>query len=72
MGIEMAGSILAPLLFVLKLPVALDRTPGRIAFGSGGRVEDFACVDIGQCNDDRVGVSLSEEAWINEQWGRQC
>ncbi len=62
MGMEMAGSILAPTLFVLKLPVALARTPGKIAFGSGGMVEDFACMDVGQCNDDKVGVSLLEDA----------
>jgi hypothetical protein len=31
MGMEMAGSILALALFVLKLPVALTRTPGKIA-----------------------------------------
>jgi hypothetical protein len=62
MVMEMARSILVPVLFLLKLPVALARTPGKIAFGSGGRVADFACVDIGQCNDGRVGVSLSEEA----------
>jgi hypothetical protein len=42
MGMEMTGSILAPTLFVLKLPVALARAPGQIALGSGGRVEDFA------------------------------
>jgi hypothetical protein len=46
MGIGKAGSILAPALYVLNLPVALARAPGKIAFGSGGRVEDFACVDI--------------------------
>jgi hypothetical protein len=39
MGMEMAGSILAPALFVLNLPVALARMPGKIAFGSGGRVK---------------------------------
>ncbi len=42
MGMEMVGSILAPAFLVLKLPVALARAPGKIAFGSGGRVEDFA------------------------------
>ncbi len=47
MGIGKAGSILAPTLFVLNLHVALARAPGKIAYGSGGRVEDFACVDIG-------------------------
>jgi hypothetical protein len=31
MGMEMAGSILAPALFVLKLPVALAKMPGKIA-----------------------------------------
>jgi hypothetical protein len=39
MGMEMAGSILAPASFILKLSVALARTPGKIAFGSGGRVK---------------------------------
>jgi hypothetical protein len=29
-------------------------------------VEDFACVDIGQWNNGRVGVSLSKEAQINK------
>ncbi len=62
MEMEMAGSILAPALFVLKLPVALARLPGKIEFGSEGRVEDFSCVDVGQCNDGRVGISLSKEA----------
>jgi hypothetical protein len=62
MGIEKAGKILAPALFILNLPVALARLPGQITFGSGGRVEDYACVEVGQCNDGRVGVSLSEEA----------
>jgi hypothetical protein len=66
---EMVGRILAPALFVPKLPVALARTPGKITFGCGGRVEDFACVDVGQYNYGRVGVSLSEEAKIKEQWG---
>ncbi len=41
MGIGKAGSILAPTLFVLNLPVALARAPGKIADGRGGRVEDF-------------------------------
>ena len=72
MGIRKAGRTLAPALFVLDLPVALARAPGKIAFGSGGRVEYFACVDVGQCNDDKVGISLLEDAWINKQWGRQC
>jgi hypothetical protein len=35
----MGGSILATALFVLKLLVALARTPVEIAFGSGGRVK---------------------------------
>jgi hypothetical protein len=35
-------------------------------------LEDFSCVNVGQCNDGRVGVSLSEEARINKQWGQQC
>ncbi len=42
MGMEMGGSILAPTLFVLKLPAALVRAPGKTAYGGGGRVEDFA------------------------------
>ena len=42
MGMEMTGSILAPTLFIFKLPVALARAPGKIAYGSGGRVEDVA------------------------------
>ncbi len=46
-GIGKAGRVLAPALFVLYLPVALARVPGKIAFRSGGRVEDFACVDVG-------------------------
>jgi hypothetical protein len=54
--------ILAPSLFVLNLPVALARAPGKIAFESGGRVKDFVCVDVGQCNNGRLGVSLLEEA----------
>ncbi len=64
MGIGKAGRILAPALFVLNLLVALARAPGKNAFGSGGRVEDFACVEFGQCNNGRVGVSLLEEAQI--------
>ncbi len=43
MGIGKVGIILAPALFVLNLPVALARAPGIIAYGNGGRVEDFAC-----------------------------
>ncbi len=58
MGMGKAGSILAPALFVLDLPVALARAPCKIAYGSGGRVEHFACVDVGWCNDGRVGVSF--------------
>jgi hypothetical protein len=46
-GIGEAGSILAPTLFDVNLPVALARAPGKITYGSGGRVEDFACVDVG-------------------------
>ncbi len=64
MGIGKAGSILAPALFVLNIPVALARAPCNIAFGIGGRVEDFACVNVGQCKDGRVGISLPEEAQI--------
>jgi hypothetical protein len=30
MGMEMAGSMLAPALFILKLPVALAQMPGKI------------------------------------------
>jgi hypothetical protein len=55
---------LAPALFVLNLPVALARAPGKIVFRSGGRVEDFAYVDVGQCNNGKVGVSLLEKAQI--------
>jgi hypothetical protein len=47
MGMEMVGSILTPALFILKISVALVRAPGKITFGSGGRVEDFACVEVG-------------------------
>ncbi len=39
MGMEMAGSILAPTLFFLKLLVALVRAPGKIPFGSGEGVK---------------------------------
>jgi hypothetical protein len=42
MGMEMAGSVLALALYILKLPVPLARAPGIIAFKSGGRVEEFA------------------------------
>jgi hypothetical protein len=46
-GIGKVGSILAPALFDLNPPVALARAPGKIALGSGGRVENFPCVDVG-------------------------
>ncbi len=39
-GMEVAGSILAPTFFILKLPVALAKEPSKIAFGSWGRVDD--------------------------------
>ncbi len=68
----MVGRMLAPAFYILKLPVALARMPGKIAFRSGGRVEDFARIDIGQCNHGRVGVSLSEEAQIKKTMGQQC
>jgi hypothetical protein len=58
MGIGKRGSILAPTLFILNLPIALARVPDKITYGSGGRVEDFACVDVGQCNNGRVGISF--------------
>ncbi len=58
MGIGKVGSILAPTLFVLNLPVALARAPGKITYGSGGRVEDFACMEVSWCNNGRVGVSF--------------
>jgi hypothetical protein len=57
MGIRKAGRILAPALFILNLSVALARAPGKITFGSEGRVEDFACMDVVQWNDGRVRVS---------------
>jgi hypothetical protein len=47
MVMEMERSILDPFLLILELPVALARAPYKIAFGSGGRVEEFACVDVG-------------------------
>ena len=72
MGIGKAESILAPALFVLNLPVALARAPGKIAYGSVGRVEDFACVDIGRCNDGRVGISFVGGGSNHDQWGQQC
>jgi hypothetical protein len=54
MGIGKAGYILAPALFILNLPVALARAPAIIVFGSGGRFENFACMDAGRCNDGKV------------------
>ncbi len=72
MGIGKAGSILAPALFVLNLPVTLARGSGKIAYGSGGRVKDFACVDVGRCNDGRVGVSFVGGGSNKDQWGQQC
>ncbi len=63
---------MASSLFVLSLPVALARAPGKIAYGSGGRVEDFACVDVGQCDNGRVGVSFVGGGSNNNQWGQQC
>ncbi len=45
---EMPGCILAPAFFVLKLPVALVRAPGKFALGSGGWVKILLCVDAGQ------------------------
>ncbi len=59
MGIGKAGIILAPVLFVLNLPVALARAPGKITYGNGGRVEDFACVEVGWCKDGRVGIDFA-------------
>ncbi len=67
MGIGKAGSILAPALFVLDLPVALARAPAKIAYGSGGRVEDFACMNVGQCNYGRVGISFVGGGLNNDQ-----
>ncbi len=64
------GGILAPALFVLNLPVALARVPGKIAYGSGWRVEDFACVDAGQCNNGRVGIGFVRGGSNNDQWGQ--
>jgi hypothetical protein len=61
MGMEVTRSILTPTLFDLKLLVALARVPGKVAFGSGGRVKDFA---VGLCNVGRVGINLSKEARI--------
>ncbi len=71
MEIGKAGSIWAPPLFVRNHPVALARAPGKIAYGSGGGVEDFACVDVGQCNDGRVGISFVRGGSNNNQWGQQ-
>jgi hypothetical protein len=59
MGIGNVGGILASALFFLNLPVALARAPGKITYESGGRVEGFACMDIGQCNYGRVGKALA-------------
>ncbi len=42
MGMEMAGRVQPPALFVLKFPAALARAPGKITYGSGGRIKDFA------------------------------
>ncbi len=72
MAIGKAGSILAPALFVLYLPVALARAPGKITYGSGGRVEDFACEEVDQCNNVRVGISFVRGGSNNDQWGQQC
>jgi hypothetical protein len=47
MRIKKAEKILNPALSVGNLPVALARAPGKITFGSGGRVKDFACMDVG-------------------------
>jgi hypothetical protein len=67
MGIGKARSILAPVLFVLNLPVALARALlerlAKLPMGVEGGL-NFACVDVCQCNNGRVGVSLSEEAQI--------
>ncbi len=72
MGIRKVGSILVPVLFVLNLPVVLARAPGKITYGSDGRVEDFACVDVGQFNNGRVDVSFVGGGFSNHQWGQQC
>ncbi len=72
MGIGKVGSILAPTLFVLNLPVALARVPGKNTNGSGGRVEDFACMDVCQCNDGRVGISFVGGGSNKDQSGQQC
>jgi hypothetical protein len=69
MRIGKVGSMLAPALFVLNLPVALARAPGKIIFGSIG---NYACVDVGQCNDGRVGISFVGGCSNNNQWGQQC
>ncbi len=70
MGIGQAGTILAPALFILNLPLALVFSAWLIAYGSGGRVEDFACVDVGQCKDGSVGVSFVGGGLENDQWGQ--
>jgi hypothetical protein len=36
MGNEVTRSVLAPVLFVLKLPVALARVPGKLPSGMEG------------------------------------
>jgi hypothetical protein len=35
-------------------------------------LEDLACVDVGQCNDGRVGVSFVGVGLNNNQWDQQC
>jgi hypothetical protein len=72
-GIEKARSMLAPALFVLNLPVSLARAPGKIVFGSGGRVEDF-------CLRGRWSMQWWQSKGIcfvggglnNNQWEQQC
>jgi len=39
MEIGKAGSIFAPASFILNLPIALARAPGKITYGSGGGVK---------------------------------
>ncbi len=43
---EMVGSILAPNVFVLTLPVALAKAPGKIALGVEGGLKILLCMDI--------------------------
>jgi hypothetical protein len=31
----------------------------------------FACVDVGRCNNGRVGISFVGGGWNNDQWGQQ-